>query len=142
IGMVVTVDTGIERSASIIPASMFSQYANVSQSKRDDTDLLGALVDYGLGSATPSVKMGESFVFISYSHDDGEDIAKLLHGALERNGCRVWIDYKDLAGNPGVDWDDEIDRAIEHCGTFVAVVTPLALTSMEVKGEWRLAQDE
>lgn len=142
VGMVVTADTGVERSASIIPASMFSQYANVSQSKRDDTVILGALVDYSQGSATRSVKTGDSFVFISYSHDDGEDIAKLLQDALERNGCRVWIDYKDLAGNPGVDWDDEIDRAIEHCGTFVAVVTPLALTSTEVKGEWRLAQDE
>lgn len=142
VGMVVTVDTGVERSASIIPASMFSQYSDVSQSRRDDTDILGAVGDYSLGSTIRSVETGDSFVFISYSHDDGEDIAKLLHDALERNGCRVWIDYKDLAGNPGVDWDDEIDRAIEHCGTFVAVVTPLALTSMEVRGEWRLAQDE
>ena len=89
IGMVVTVDTGVERSASIIPESMLSQYVDTSQFKRADTDLLVAGFDYSLSSVTRSTKTSDSFVFISYSHDDGEDIAKLLHDALERNGCRV-----------------------------------------------------
>lgn len=49
-------------------------------------------------------------IFLSYGHDDNEQLVRLIKHALERRGHDVWIDRKDI--RPGNDWREEITKGI------------------------------
>jgi tetratricopeptide (TPR) repeat protein len=85
-----------------------------------------------------AVKM--SLVFISYAHRDGSDIAETIYETLEKAGCNPWMDVKRL--KPGVDWDEEIETALDECSAVVVVITPLAVNSLSVKAEWKPALED
>jgi tetratricopeptide (TPR) repeat protein len=144
VGMMMAIaDEREKRVAYICPSKLIKQFLQGSNTKAPPSATLQSLPPSTTTQHSAiSARTDGAFVFISYSHSDGQDIARLIHDVLEKNGCRVWIDYKDLAHAPGIDWDMEIDQAIEDCQTVIAVVTPLAVKSTEVRSEWRLALDE
>jgi HEAT repeat protein len=56
-------------------------------------------------------------VFISYIHEDQEQVQRLYDG-LSRYGIKVWIDHSDIA--LGVQWKQAIRRAIQDGAFFIA----------------------
>jgi hypothetical protein len=79
------------------------------------------------------------YLFVSYAREDAA-FAQKLSGALRARGVGIWIDESNLP--PGVDWDREIDLAIERCSAMAVVISPSALNSNEVRGEFRAALDQ
>src|SRR5262245_62855375 len=58
-------------------------------------------------------------VFLSYSHDDREDVTR-LHDDLESAGETVWWD-EDIA--PGMDWKYAIREAMKQSYAFVVCLS-------------------
>ena len=50
-------------------------------------------------------------IFISYGHDEHEDLARRLREDLQSRGHQVWFDRAEL--RPGVDWESHIDSGLE-----------------------------
>lgn len=59
-------------------------------------------------------------VFISYAHQDYEQIERLYHRLLE-TGYRPWIDKEGIL--PGELWENAIKRAIQDSDFFLAVLS-------------------
>jgi formylglycine-generating enzyme len=59
---------------------------------------------------------------------------------LKARGVPVWLDQWDIRA--GADWNKSIDEAIGACATFLVVLSPAAVDSKEVQGEWLTALDE
>ncbi len=78
--------------------------------------------------------------FISYSHDDGEEFALKLHENLLEGGFRPWLDQKCIP--PGCDWTDSIKEGLDRAGSILVVLTPCAMISHQVRGEWTYALDK
>ena len=53
----------------------------------------------------------ESYIFISYSHDDAEIVRKLVQ-RLESEGFCVWVDYENIRGQH---FSDDIKNGIREC---------------------------
>src|SRR5688572_465185 len=71
--------------------------------------------------------MEHSDVFISYRRKD-VDFTKLIDKALKDTGREVWVDWEDIP--PGVEgFADEIQRGIEGCDAFLAILSPSYLES-------------
>src|SRR5262245_50048965 len=75
-------------------------------------------------------------VFICYAREDEEFVLKLAVN-LKNRGVSVWLDQWDIA--PGADWDQTIDNALQECTQFLIVLSPMAVTSKEVRSELRTA---
>jgi len=75
-------------------------------------------------------------VFISYSRQDYYFAESLTHH-LCRLGVPAWKDVKDLV--PGGDWEQQLFKAIDDCGTLLLVASPAALASPNVAAEWQRA---
>ena len=73
-------------------------------------------------------------VFISYARADGEDFAHRLYDDLEADHINAWLDIYDIP--PGTDWDAEIDKGLRSARAVVVILTPGAVLSRQVKGEW------
>jgi hypothetical protein len=73
-----------------------------------------------------------SHIFISYSRKD-IDFARYLRASLENAGFRVWMDEKRLSA--GMNWSDELQKAIDHCGAFVVIMSPDSHESKFVQSE-------
>src|SRR5262249_20600883 len=89
----------------------------------------GAADDSGLGSPTRRI-------FISYSREDYY-FAEELRNRLVAEGFEVWFDDYELVA--GIDWAEEIDRALWVADGFVLVSSPAAMESSYVASEWRRA---
>jgi tetratricopeptide (TPR) repeat protein len=65
----------------------------------------------------------ESHHFISYSRNDGEDLALRLCDALKSGTPPLtpWIDQRAI--RVGMPWDDQVERAIDNCATMVFLLT-------------------
>jgi hypothetical protein len=86
------------------------------------------------GSAPPAGD--QPYLFLSHSKDDG-DFAELLKLRLEREGYVAWVDTDRLA--PGLDWRQEIDKAIKDAKALIAIMSPQARASEYVTYEWAFA---
>lgn len=76
--------------------------------------------------------------FISYSRVNS-DFAVRLAQDLKLAGFDVWLDQLDIP--TGARWDDEIEKALEACDTFMIVLSPKSIQSQNVKDEIGYAID-
>jgi formylglycine-generating enzyme required for sulfatase activity len=72
-----------------------------------------------------------SFIFLSYSHDDG-DYARSLAKTLEERGFSVFIDERI---DYGTTWPRVIQEKLDDCGAFVVVMSPRSYDSNWVQNE-------
>ncbi|MBX2841781.1 MAG: TIR domain-containing protein [Flammeovirgaceae bacterium] len=84
-----------------------------------------------------SVEMKYHDIFISYGRKESRAFAGKLNKALLSNGYDVWIDQDDLP--LGVDFQDQIDKAIEKSHNFLFVIAPHAIGSEYCLKEIELA---
>jgi hypothetical protein len=75
-------------------------------------------------------------VFICYAREDEDFVLKLATNLKDR-GVSIWLDQWDIP--PGADWDQTIDGALQECAQFLIVLSPIAVTSKEVRSELRTA---
>ena len=73
-----------------------------------------------------------SHIFISYSRKD-IDFARYFRAILENAGFAVWMDEKRLSA--GMNWSDELQKAIDNCGAFVVIMSPDSHESKFVQSE-------
>lgn len=73
-----------------------------------------------------------SHIFISYSRKD-IDFARYLRATLENIGFGVWMDEERLSA--GMNWSDELQKAIDNCSAFVVVMSPDSQNSKFVQSE-------
>ncbi len=80
--------------------------------------------------------------FISYSRNDGAEVAGEIRDWLLKEGLSVWQDLITLEG--GRDWWSQIEDALKskNLQHFVLIVTPGALASPVIRREIRLARQE
>lgn len=74
----------------------------------------------------------ESQCFISYSHED-KGFAEKLERELKAHGFTLWRDESRI--EPGSEWTDDIEEALNVCSTVIVVLSPAALDSPWVKNE-------
>jgi len=74
--------------------------------------------------------------FISHSGSDG-DFAELLKLRMAEQGYAAWVDTDRLG--PGLDWREEIDKAIRQSRALIAVMSVEARGSEYVTYEWAFA---
>jgi TIR domain len=77
-------------------------------------------------------------VFVSYARQD-EGFVLRLATDLKARGIAVWLDQ--WAITPGADWDQCIDRALAESFQVVAILSPAAVASKQVRAEIQLAVD-
>ena len=78
-------------------------------------------------------------VFICYSREDEEFVLKLAEN-LKDKGVPVWLDQWNIP--PGANWNQAIDDALYDCAQFLVVLSPAAVKSVRVQGEWVTALEE
>jgi hypothetical protein len=71
-------------------------------------------------------------IFISHSSKD-KLVADAICARLENQGIRCWIAPRDV--NPGRDYSDQIEEALERSTVFVTVISSGSNTSRHVKSE-------
>lgn len=76
-------------------------------------------------------------VVICHESEDAQEFAETLALSLVESGYRTWIDSFQQKG--GVDWIENVERAILSCKVFLVVRSPLASTSIWVKRERLIA---
>lgn len=93
-------------------------------------------VELAIKVTTPGAEGGG--IFVSYRRQDSGHLAGRLYDRLaERFGeGRVFMDVDTIA--PGVDFAEEISRAVAACQVLVAVVGPAWLTATDERGRRRL----
>jgi hypothetical protein len=84
----------------------------------------------------------DTVAFISYARADGEGFASSLRERLERDEPEIslWMDRSKMEG--GVDFADQICRAIDSVQYLVLVMTPAAMRSEWVQRERRYAREQ
>lgn len=75
---------------------------------------------------------GSERVFISYAREDEAFVLRLA-GALKSRGIPIWLDQWDIP--PGADWDRTIDQALRESEKVIAVLSPEAVASRQVRAE-------
>jgi TIR domain/PEGA domain len=86
------------------------------------------------GQPTPSSER----VFISYAREDEAFVLRLAR-TLKARGIPVWLDQWDIL--PGADWNQSIDRALHESRKVIAVLSPAAVASRQVRAEIQSAVD-
>jgi hypothetical protein len=77
--------------------------------------------------------MANQKIFFSYSRVDGSASAIRLATDLKKKGFDVWIDQEDI--RPGLEWDTEIEKALETCDCLLFLATEKAVASNNVLDE-------
>ena len=77
--------------------------------------------------------------FISYSRANS-DFAVRLAKDLKAAGHEVWLDQLDIP--TGSRWDDELEKALRTCSTFLIILSPEFIKSQNVKDEIGYAIDK
>lgn len=70
-------------------------------------------------------------VFLSYAEPD-ESVARRVAAGLEKANLKVWYDHNLRAG---MNWADEIAKALRESKAMVVLLTPAALRSKQVRRE-------
>jgi hypothetical protein len=78
--------------------------------------------------------------FVSYSRQDGVEVAADLTKRLTKEGFSLWRDLSEMEG--GRDWWDQIVEALDNVEFLLLVLTPRALKSPVVQREWRTARQK
>lgn len=76
--------------------------------------------------------------FISYSRANS-DFAVRLAKDLKAAGHEIWLDQLDIP--TGARWDDELEKALRTCTTFLIILSPESIKSQNVKDEIGYAID-
>jgi PQQ-dependent catabolism-associated CXXCW motif protein len=76
-------------------------------------------------------------IFISYRRQDGPSYARELYRELSSHFPDSQI-FWDIKMEPGVDFEDEIERAVGSCDVLVAVLGPRWLDLTDERGQRRL----
>lgn len=71
-------------------------------------------------------------IFISYSRTDEQFALRLVRDLRDRD-FGTWLDQLDIP--PGVNWDDEIEKAIDRATTVIVIVSEVSTKSENVKNE-------
>lgn len=69
--------------------------------------------------------------FLSHTRKE-QDLADLLARTLAERGIKTW-DEQELPA--GADWEKEIAKALEHCNSMIALLTPHSFSSSWVRSE-------
>src|SRR5688572_10559739 len=72
-------------------------------------------------------------IFFSYSRIDGSASALRLATDLKKKGFDVWIDQEDIRA--GLEWDTEIEKALESCDYVLFLGTEKSVVSNNVLDE-------
>src|SRR5271165_6171691 len=75
-------------------------------------------------------------IFVSHSHQDNE-FSRHLVEALRARGLDVWYDESDLSG--GSTMDVVIESELRSRDAYIVVMSPSAVNSRWVRGEWNEA---
>ncbi len=75
-------------------------------------------------------------VFISHASENAEEANELV-ALIEAKGITAWIAPRDV--RPGLDYSEELQRALEACVAFVVLVTADANSSPYVRAETEMA---
>jgi hypothetical protein len=78
----------------------------------------------------------EHEIFLAYAHEDAKAAQSVVE-YLSSAGLHCWWDDRLVPGTP--EWEAEIERAIRHTGTFIALISPHSVVSRHVKTEMTLA---
>src|SRR6187402_3810432 len=84
--------------------------------------------------------MTKQKIFFSYSRVDGSAFALKLAVDLKKKGFDVWIDQEDIRA--GLDWDTEIENALESCDCLLFLETEKSVVSKNVLDEVYYAIDQ
>jgi hypothetical protein len=76
-------------------------------------------------------------LFISYARGDGSDFAESLYQNLRQAGHTVWYDKNSIT--PGERFYDAIATGLKKAQALLLVMTPGAVASDQVTGEWNEA---
>jgi hypothetical protein len=71
-------------------------------------------------------------LFISYSRANSDFAVRLVRD-LRSRGLETWLDQLDIP--PGVNWDDEIEKALDHAKTVLVILSDASGKSENVKNE-------
>lgn len=77
----------------------------------------------------------ESYVFVSYAHQDREKVFPIIDH-LDKRGLRLWYDE---GVDPGTEWPEEIAVRLMGCTVFLLFTTPYAMDSHNVRREINMA---
>ncbi len=72
-------------------------------------------------------------VFISYSRQNGAELAQGLRADLTSHGFEPWLDTREIAG--GDSWTQEIEYGIDSSHAFLALLTPGSFASRICRAE-------
>ncbi len=75
------------------------------------------------------------YVFVSYSHQDGELVFREIR-KLHEAGYRIWYDE---GIDPGNDWPEHIANAVINCDLFLMFTSPRSAASENCRNEVNLA---
>lgn len=67
-------------------------------------------------------KSENPYIFISYSHEDLEQIKPVLSYLLN-NGLRIWYDHSDIKIPLGINWSIYLVNRIKQCQIFIVFLT-------------------
>src|SRR5215472_1106124 len=77
--------------------------------------------------------------FFSYSREDSDFVLRLAKD-LRAAGAKVWLDQLDIG--PGQRWDSAVEEALRTSPRQVAVLSPAAVSSVNVMDEISFALEE
>lgn len=73
-------------------------------------------------------------VFLSHASQDDEFVSRLAGEFFRAGALSTWVDHQDI--EPGNDWDEAVQRALDLTHAMVLVLTPASVASRNVKAEW------
>jgi len=91
---------------------------------------------------TSASRVGDAdagYVFVCYSHDDGDAYVSRLARYLDDEGIPVWFDHEIISGER---WRQVIRRKIDSCAAVIVVMTPHAAESRWVAREIAYAEEK
>ena len=91
-----------------------------------------------MANPLPSYHGNEPYVFVSYSHADG-DTARGEIRWLQDQGFNVWWDE---GISPGAAWRQELAQALRNCSAIIYLVTPNSVQSEQCIREIHFGLDE
>ena len=69
----------------------------------------------------PEKKFVPQKVFLSYGHDENEELVRLIYQKLAERGHRPWIDRAEIKA--GMDWRNAISEGIRESSDFLAFIS-------------------
>ena len=87
----------------------------------------------------PAYEGREPYVFVSYSHEDREDVYTEIAG-LQDQGVNIWYDASGIGA--GSEWSNTLAAAIKGAAHFVYFITPRSVASEYCRRELNFALED